>query len=411
LAHQYLNPLNVHAEFTIAAIAGALVAVQRADLLPALGLGLAFEALRTAFLLWRHVSFLGTLGSVGFGFWCAVVALALRRALGARGDARWPALDAAAMAFALPLTIPLLAYFIWLTSVLLPKTYDMYLYAFDGVLPVPVAQITADAFFRSPPLYQFFWWVYHTLIAALGLYIVLERKPGGQLSGKLMSRWLLAGCLGFMLYFLVPAIGPEMTFGDKFPFGMPDPNDVDLRLLYVAGDAPRSTFPSLHSAWVFLIAMAARTMPAPARAGALLFMAATLISTLGLRQHYLVDLVAALPFALAVEGIASFSDSRADNGWSVVAVTTGGAMTFVWILAVRYGVEQFREAPWVASALVVVTIVAFFWVLARQGRVRAPVESAQRETTANEILSRGANEARVSKTATNAFFDPVDAAF
>jgi hypothetical protein len=373
--HQFLNPLNVHPDFTVAAIAGTLIAVRRADLLPALLLGLAFEALRMMFLAWHHVSFGRSLTSTGVGFCCAFLMLTVLRAMRTRGAERWKALDTAAIAFALPATIPLLAFFLWLTTLFLPHAYDLNLYAFDALLPVPAAQILALSFFHYPSLEQVFWFVYHALIGVLGIYIVLERKPDGQLGGHLMSRWLMAGCLGYILYFMLPAVGPEVVFGGVFPFNMPDPNHVSLSALSPSGDYPRSTIPSLHATWAFLIVLAARKMSLPARVGALMFMIATLISTLGLRQHYLIDLVVAVPFAVAIEGLASFSSAGSSNRWCATAALGGMAMTLAWMLALRYGVEVFRAAPWLASTLVVCTLAASGWLISRQSAARLPLGS------------------------------------
>lgn len=364
--HHFLNPLNTHPDFTVATIAGTLIVLRRTDLLAAMALGLLFEAARVGFLAWHHVSLAGTLPSTGVGVWGAFLVLALLRALRERGAARQAALDRAAMAFVLPATIPLLVFFLWLTTIALPATGDLYLYAFDGLLPVPLAQLIATGFVRSPAVGQFFWMVYHALIGVLGIYILLERKPDGQPGGHLLSRWLLAGCLGYMLYFLLPGTGPRYAFADLFPLALPAPGEVNPAALLVPAGFARNAIPSLHATWAFLIVLAARNMSLPARAAALAFMIATLVATLGLGEHYLIDLVVALPFTVAIEGLASFSQAGTCNRWSAAAALSGAGMTLGWLLALRYGIDVFRAVPSSAGVLVLATIAASVGLLWRQ---------------------------------------------
>jgi hypothetical protein len=104
-------------------------------------------------------------------------------------------------------------------------------------------------------------------------------------------------------------------------------------------------------------------MPLIARIGALVFMIATLISTLGLGEHYLIDLVVAIPFTVAVDGLVSLISSTVTNRRQVVATIGGATITGAWLLVLRYGVESLRGTPWVASWLVLGTLAASGWLL------------------------------------------------
>ena len=67
--------------------------------------------------------------------------------------------------------------------------------------------------------------------------------------------------------------------------------------------AARNCFPSLHFAWTLLTFWYSRGMH-PAARGLLLALAGlTALSTLGLGEHYAIDLVAAVPFALWIEAL------------------------------------------------------------------------------------------------------------
>ncbi len=363
--HHFLNPVNRNTDFTVAAVAVTTVTIWRTEATRVLLLGLFLEGLRLTWLAWRHVSLLDSLSSTGLGFWCACLMLAVARVATCPASARRQALDSAALTFALPATIPLLGFFLWLTDILRSSTtYDLYLYVFDGLLPVPIVQIIAVAFAQHHWMAAIFTFVYHILIGVGGIYVVLQRQPDGELRGHLISRWLLAGILGYLLYFVVPAVGPLFAFASEFPNHLPDPSDVKLSLLTILGDEPRNAMPSLHAAWTYLIMIAALKMSRLAQAAALLFTVATLLATMGLGEHYFVDLVVALPFAVAVEAIAALAGPTltARRIWIAIGAS---AMTVVWLLTLRYGVDSLRATPWVAGAMVLGTIAASIWLLAR----------------------------------------------
>lgn len=371
--HHFLNPINKNVDFTIAAVAVTIAAMRHAKLVPTLAIGLLLEAVRLAFLAWHHITFFESLSSTGLGFWYASLLLAGLRAMRSQGAARWEALDAAAIVFALPAIIPLLGFFLWLTTICLPETNDIYLYAFDGLLPIQLSRIVAEAFARHDGLRSVFQLVYNSLGGVFGLYVILQGGPDGQLSGQLVSRWIVAGCLGYIGYFCLPGVGPQHTFGSAFPIDLPDPNGVKPALLVPSGDWPRNAMPSMHTSWAFLILLATRNMPLIARIGALTFMIATLISTLGLGEHYLIDLVVAIPFTVAVDGLVSLISSTATNRRQVVATVGGAAITGAWLLILRYGVESLRGMPWAASWLVLGTLAASGWLLFWPAMLRGPM--------------------------------------
>jgi hypothetical protein len=371
--HHFLNPINKNLDFTVAAVAVTIAATWHTKLIPTLAIGLLLEVVRLAFLAWHHITFFESLSSTGLGFWYASLLLAGLRAMRNQGAARWEALDAAAITFALPAIIPLLGFFLWLTTIYLPETDDIYLYAFDGLLPIQLARIVAETFSRHHWLTPVFQFVYNGLGGVFGIYVVLQRGPDGQLSGHLVSRWIVAGCLGYIGYFCLPGVGPHVAFGSAFPLNLPDPNGIELSPLVPSGDWPRNAIPSMHTSWAFLILLATRNMSLIARIGALTFMIATLISTLGLGEHYLIDLVVAIPFTVAVDGLVSLISSTVANRRQVVATIGGATITGAWLLVLRYGVELLRGMPWIASWLVLGTLAASGWLLFQPVTLRGPI--------------------------------------
>src|SRR5262249_49506843 len=110
---------------------------------------------------------------------------------------------------------------------------------------------------------------------------------------------------GYSFYFLYPVCGPLFAFGEAFPASPPPADELAGQWLYVAPKhgndmAYRNGMPSLHLGSVLLAYWHARPYGRWARGVAAVFVIGTFLATLGLGEHYLVDLVVAFPFTLAV---------------------------------------------------------------------------------------------------------------
>jgi hypothetical protein len=80
----------------------------------------------------------------------------------------------------------------------------------------------------------------------------------------------------------------------------------------------------------------------------------TVLSTLGLKEHYLIDLVVAVPFVVFVYALPSLSE----GGTAKRSAALGGALLTVLLMAVIYFAgESLRHAPWIATALSLSAIV------------------------------------------------------
>ena len=102
----------------------------------------------------------------------------------------------------------------------------------------------------------------------------------------LVGRMVVASIAALPFYLLFPAVGPVWVHTDE---------------------AMRNCVPSLHFAWVLLLWWYS---PKSLRAASALFAALTGVATLALGEHYVIDLVAAIPFTAAVCWASDFSGSR-----------------------------------------------------------------------------------------------------
>jgi hypothetical protein len=369
--HRFLDAARGVPFFAVSAVAIAFFALERKQVVPLLALGTAFELVHAIGLSTQFdTPFADALLMAGPGLWYASLCLSGWQALQSEGAARLRALDVAAIKFALPGSVPLTMFTLWLTSQVLPQTYDSFLYAFDGLLPLPVADMAGQIFASYTGVSQAFSAVYYSFMLVACLFMV--NWGNGRLSGWLISRWIVAAVFGSGLYFVMPAVGPAVAFDATYPHALPDPAAVPLALFPASATGYRNAMPSLHTTWAFLIAIIAwRSGPIP-RIVASMNLAATVIATLGMREHYLVDLIVAVPFTVAVHGLVSWYDAAGRRSHAAATAIGGTILTAAWLLTIRFGIGPLRGAPWMASVLVLVTMIASGWLLYRLERGAEP---------------------------------------
>jgi hypothetical protein len=138
---------------------------------------------------------------------------------------------------------------------------------------------------------------------------------------RLLWSWAIAGMLGVLCYRLVPVSGPMYAF-DGWP-GLPA--SVSWAWMDVPVTRIRTGMPSLHLTWAVLAWWFAPPAPRWVRPILLAFIVLTLWTTLALGQHYVIDLIVALPFMVAV--IELWSRPR--------RALAGAAATLVCLLILR----------------------------------------------------------------------------
>ena len=198
-----------------------------------------------------------------------------------------------------------------------PLKYDRYLYGLDLVLGSPAFRL-GRVFAAMPTFASLEAFIYYSLPLALtGWYAAhiawSDRHP------SILRMMYVNALLGFSLYFVVPAAGPSYTF-PTFPYA---PLHIALALIPVA--AAPNCVPSLHVAGALLIAWSSGRAKIPAAVYLLL----TVLATLGFGEHYVIDLVIAVPYALLIQGVG-------EKRWD--AVGSGALLTGLWMVTLRYGI-------------------------------------------------------------------------
>jgi hypothetical protein len=201
------------------------------------------------------------------------------------------------------------------------------------------------------------------------------------------------------LYNVVPGTGPIYAFGQDFPWKALPYRDLPrfvLGKMIIPTTIPRNAMPSLHVGWAVLLVWNSRKFPVALRSAILIFLIFTVFATLGSGQHYLVDLIGSLPFALTVQAGAFLvfrNESVASKSQLVTAALAGLTLTLAWLAVVRFGVEIALKTPIIPWTLVLATASAALWLrrwISEPDASLLPVASKPRTTEekSRELVSR-----------------------
>jgi len=147
--------------------------------------------------------------------------------------------------------------------------------------------LAADQFLGFPTLAVWHWVTSHYMISAvlaltygllpwmISLTWIFEQNPVMRIACA------VAGVLCFAGYAAMPAVGPRYYW-----------------VLHPLTDSARNCMPSMHLTWALILAIAAQKRWWKITTG--VFAVLTACATIGCGQHYLVDLLAAIPFTLGV---------------------------------------------------------------------------------------------------------------
>ena len=258
-----------------------------------------------------------------------------------RGPAQKAALDTLIAGSVFGYSALFIAFILNMTTGLHPQTYDLYLYAADAGFGLPLWAWIGKFVGGSWLLLHSCSLVYESLPLAVSLLYAYQRSGERVLPVRVLPAFLGGGAAAYLLYNVLPATGPRYVFGQALPAAVPG-----LHLVTV-GDAARNAVPSMHLACALLILWTCAPLGKWVRAAAALYLALTVLATIGFGEHYVVDLIAAVPYALALAAICSTSASRSHRS----AIVTGVALTLAWILALRFGTSLFHSFAftWIAS--------------------------------------------------------------
>src|SRR5208337_4450297 len=251
------------------------------------------------------------------------------------------------------------------TGALHPKTFDFYLNSFDCSLRVQFSFLLGQIFARH------YWLHAASLVFCVALPLPLALVYAAQLRLRnknalpVMLAFLVTGPIGVLFYNMVPATGPIHVFGPSFPWHpLSTSQAMHLVLETVPVQGAQNAIPSLHMAWVLLAWWNSRGLSRWIRAIALAFVIFTVFATLGIGEHYFVDLVVAFPFALMVQALCLYP-LPFKYGERRVAFLFGAFASLAWMALVSFAAPLFWISPVIPWAMAMATISISSWLLHR----------------------------------------------
>lgn len=235
------------------------------------------------------------------------------------------------------------------TVVFLPNIYDRNVVPLDGAFGGQVSFALGALFAQHSGLSWVCAIIYAGVLLPPALLAIAEAHTGRRAGIGSLPTFLAIAGVGFIIYHILPVIGPMAYFGDEFP----------LRSVRAHMAAPRNCMPSLHTAWVLMAFLCARRMPITRTINGI-WLAIMLVATLGFGEHYLTDLICAVPFVLGLRALCATDvawSARARSGGLLVAVL----LFSIWGLAVRGAIHP-ADVPGLVPAFTICTIaVSLVW--------------------------------------------------
>lgn len=309
------------------------------------------------FAIFTYGAFLG-LGSL------AVLAAQVTRTTGEEREHKRAALTAGLLS---PVAFMLVGFPLRLTIMLHPKTYDHFLYQFDASLGFQPSFLIGRAFEAIPALRLACAVAYDIILLVIACFYIGQIVAKRRFQVDVVKVFLGTLFFGTMLYHICPAAGPVYAFGKAFPHSEPPSAQVSIQTLEIP-DGPRNAMPSLHFACALLVWWNSRTWRLWARALAGLFLALTVLATMGLGEHYFIDLVVALPFTVAMTAATTMSVPMVSIERRL-ALFGGGALTLIWLVLLRSGVNWAHIFPAVSWSIVLATLIVSIALEQRLARV------------------------------------------
>jgi hypothetical protein len=238
-------------------------------------------------------------------------------------------------------------FFIFCRSTALPSV-DELLFVFDKNFGY-IEFVLGRWLHAMPALAQLCTWGYQCLpLPVLAVYLSLPRHVGPRQHQKLWLSFALLGVSGVVFYQVCPAAGPIYLLSGAFPFSIPVVSSPHPKLMPFS---LLNAMPSIHFAIALLVLLYSRYCRRAVQIGACIFVLVTALATLGLGEHYFIDLVVAVPFTVAVDGVFDLLCDRSQRRRVYMCFS----LVLLWEIALRRGwaLQLSRPTVWLFSIITV----------------------------------------------------------
>ena len=276
-----------------------------------------------------------------------------------------PALEL--LIFLQPVAFGLIATYLW--SNLENRALDEALFSFGRYFGYAELQV-GKLFFHAPVINLLCRLAYLSLLAVIP--IVYLARPDSIERRRFAIAVILVDVLILLFFAICPGAGPLYLLHADFPWRLPDLSHPHLRSL---PGVPMNAKPSGHVTWVILMFwFARRHCRSGISAAAWIYMALTCLATLGMGEHYVIDLIVAVPFARGIWALVH-------RQWRIATVCM--FVVTLWLVGIQRGL-LIAVPPVLAWLLTGMTVRAF----AIEGAGAGPVEAEscfQRELSTRAV--------------------------
>lgn len=243
-----------------------------------------------------------------------------------------------------------------LTYMVRGDTFDLYTFAFDSSLGFNIAAFLFFLYHTFRPVAALLNAVYvFVLMSPLSLYAaqIYRRDPS---TAPMLRVFITATMLGFVCYLVFPVSGPLYFLGS---------GEISQTLLTGPPHVMqfhaswRNGMPSVHFAIVLLMAI---NVPRSLRAAKVAFIgycALTFMATMGNGEHYLADLVAALPFVCAVQGFCLWLNAPRLRKYLLAGLRS--TAIFAGFLVFLIVAPEALRTPPMSWAILLLLVAHFLW--------------------------------------------------
>ena len=243
-----------------------------------------------------------------------------------------------------------------------PYVYDPHCYALDSLWGVQVSFIITKIIRASLPLCLFmklayFYLSFYMIVAQILIYKDNERL-GLSHSRCLMPAllFIFIGLFGTFLYKFFPVVGVEVYCGlNSFPNGPWPAANMNPVPIEAPSFLPHNGMPSLHMAWILAVYYSLyrfyQSKPYY-KYTTLVLIILTALSAFSEGCHYLIDLIIAIPFTLA---ILAFTMVEAPRKWRFISFFFGAMATMGWLCLFKYSIAPALHMPTATLSLLVLT--------------------------------------------------------
>jgi len=236
------------------------------------------------------------------------------------------------------------------------RTYDLYVYSIDGSFGAQVSFLAGQLIHgKTWPTFAVII-NYELVVVAIAAFYAAFMNRREKPLWELIELLFGAAMIGYVFYTIFPATGPGYIFA-SFPLG--GLSQEQLRhfipeTIPIIMHFPRNAVPSLHVTWTLLIWWNCRSLPKWAQVLAGLFVLGTGFAAMAIGEHYLFDLIVALPFGLLVQALMIRTVKITDRSRWLPAVF-GLTVFMLWLAIGRFGVSLMWTSPLLPWSLAIVS--------------------------------------------------------